>query len=139
MTHSPRLASLPTWLLSQAAARSHRVLHEHMVRAGATGYDYRVLAALGDAGPVSQADLGRSAALDRRDVTHTVRKLEARHLVMRQPDPSDARQTLVELTSAGKLMLERLDVVIHDVQKEVCRPLTAAQRGALLDLLRRLT
>lgn len=132
---SPRLVRLTTWQLSQAAARSHKVLHDRLARAGASGYDYRVLAALGDLGPLSQADLGRAAVLDRRDVTHTVRDLHARKLVTRRPDPSDGRQTLVELTAAGSSTLERLDLVLDEVQADVFAALTVDQRATLVDLL----
>ena len=136
---SPRLANLATWQLSQASARSHKVLHEHLAQAGASGYDYRVLAVLGDLGPVSQADLGRAAALDRRDVTHTVRDLHARQLVTRRADPRDGRQTLVELTAAGSSTLERLDLVLDEVQADVFAALTDGQLATLVDLLRQLS
>ena len=136
---SPRLANLATWQLSQASARSHRVLHARLAQAGASGYDYRILAVLGDLGPVSQADLGRAAALDRRDVTHTVRDLQARGLVTRRPDPRDGRQTLVELTAAGSSMLGRLDLVLDEVQAEVFASLTVDQRLTLVCLLQQLS
>jgi MarR family transcriptional regulator, lower aerobic nicotinate degradation pathway regulator len=138
VTLTPRLANLPTWLLSEAAARSHRVLQEHLAGAGVSGYEYRVLATLADLGQISQADIGRSSGLDRRDVTHTVRQLETRRLIGRNPDPRDARRILVELTNSGRLSLEQLDTVIRDVQRDVFEPLTATERSALLDLLRRL-
>ena len=136
---SSRLTKLATWQLSQAAARSHRVLHERLAAEGATGYGYRVLAALGDLGSASQADLGRAAALDRRDVTHTVRDLHARKLVTRRTDPSDSRLMLVELTTAGAAMLERLDLVVEEVQDEVLAGLTPAQRRTLVELLEKLS
>ncbi|MHB8499014.1 MAG: MarR family winged helix-turn-helix transcriptional regulator [Acidimicrobiales bacterium] len=136
---SPRLANLATWQLSHASARSRKVLHERLTQAGASGYDYRILAVLGDLGPASQADLGRAAALDRRDVTHTVRDLHARTLVTRRPDPRDGRQTLVELTAAGSSMLERLDLVLDEVQTEVFAGLTVDQRRTLANLLQQLS
>ncbi len=136
---SPWLARLATWQLSRASARSHKVLHDRLAEADASGYDYRVLAVLGDLGPVSQAELGRAAMLDRRDVTHTVRALQARRLVARQPDPRDARRMLVALTTAGRAMLARLDLVIDGVQREVFGALTADERRTLLALLQRLS
>lgn len=136
---SLRLTKLATWQLSQAAARSHRVLHERLAEEGATGYGYRVLAALGDLGPASQADLGRAAALDRRDVTHTVRDLDARKLVTRRADPGDGRLMLVELTTAGAAMLERLDLVVDEVQDVVLAGLTPGQRRTLVELLETLS
>lgn len=134
-----RLKKLLSWQLSQASARAHRVLSEYLDRAGATGYEYRVLATLGDLGQVSQADLGRASALDRRDVTHTVRELEERQLVTRKPDPGDARRTLVALSDDGNTMLERLDSVVNDVQDEVFASLDAVQRRTLLELLEQLS
>jgi DNA-binding MarR family transcriptional regulator len=139
MTHTPRLASLPTWLLSEAAVRSHRVLHEHLARADVSGYEYRALATLGDLGRISQADLGRASRLDRRDVTDTVRKLESRGFVSRALDPHDTRRILVELTASGRRTVKSLDAMVHDVQKEVLKPLTAVERRLLVDLLRRLS
>ncbi|MGH8995525.1 MAG: MarR family winged helix-turn-helix transcriptional regulator [Acidimicrobiales bacterium] len=136
---SPRLANLPTWQISQASARSHKVLHQRLAEAGSSGYEYRILAVLGDLGLASQADLGRAAALDRRDISHTVRGLEARKLVSRSADPSDARQTLVELTGVGNSLLQLLDRVVDEVQDEVFAPLAATQRRTLLHLLRRLS
>lgn len=135
---SPRLANLPTWQLSQASARAHRALHERLAEAGACGYEYRILVALRDLDRASQADLGRAAALDRRDVTHTLRGLEARKLISRSADPGDARRMLVELADAGESLLERLDRVVDEVQNEVFAPLTAIQRDTLLNLLQQL-
>ena len=139
MTHTPRLQKLATWQLSQASARAHRVLREHLGGEGVSGYDYRVLAALDDLGRLTQTDLGRAAGLDRRDVTHTVRGLEYRQLVDRQTDQGDSRRVVVELRKAGRVLLARLDVVMEEVQSEVLAPLTADQRETLFKLLRRLS
>lgn len=138
MTVTDRLSRLPTWQISQVAVRSHRLLHEHLARVGESGYGYRVLAALGDLGHVSQAELGRAAALDRHDVTHTIRELQARRLVTRRANPQDSRQSLVALTSAGRSRLARLDKTIEEIQEEVLAPLSARQRETLITLLQRL-
>ncbi len=139
MAYTRRLANLATWQLSEAAARAHRILREYLDGENANGYEYRVLAALGDLGQISQVDLGRATGLDRSDITHTVRKLEARRFVSRESDPRDARRSLVELTEAGRRMLVRLDKVIQLVQDEVFMPITDAEITVLLGLLRRLS
>lgn len=135
MPHASRLRELPSWLLSQAAARSHQLLTDQLAAVGASGYEYRVLAALGDGGRASQAEVGRAAALDRRDVTHTVRALESAGLLSRADDPDDARRLVVDLTSAGIERLAELDQVLADVQNDLLAPLTPAQRTQLLRLL----
>src|ERR1700730_1217386 len=60
-----RLAEKPTWLISETSRHAHRLLTEKLAEAGSRGYDYRVLAALQEFGPASQARLGRRTVMDR--------------------------------------------------------------------------
>lgn len=131
---------LPTWLLSRASQRGHRILHAALGELGATGYDYRVLSALAHApdGVAAQVDIGRVAALDRRDVTVTVRGLEAGGYVTRRRDPSDARVQRVALTDAGRARHRELELAALAAQDDVLSPLRASERARLLDLLAKL-
>ena len=131
------LASLPTWILSSAATRSHQALHQKLTEAGVNGYEYRCIAALADRGELSQVALGSAAALDPRDVTVTVRALEARGLVTRKADPEHGRRMLVSLTDEGRKAEVRLSRVIADVQDKVFERLSSEERSMLLELLGR--
>lgn len=134
---SSDLATLPTWILSSAATRSHHVLHALLARAGVNGYEYRCLSALAAAEQLSQTDLGAAASLDPRDVTYTVRDLEARSLVSRVKDPSHGRRQLVSLTREGRQTAERLADIMAEVQDAVFCNLTQKERATLLTLLER--
>ena len=105
---------------------------------GLRGYHYRLLAALEQWGPASQADLGRDTGIDRSDVTAVLGELEARELVERRVDPEHKRRKIVTITAAGMAELERLDRIVDDVQADVLVPLTPAQQGLFLDLLHRM-
>lgn len=129
--------SLPTWVLSAAATRSHRALHRRLAAAGVTGYEFRCLTALAATHHLSQTQLGDAAALDPRDVTQTVRALEARGLVARDRDPSHGRRLLVSLTTAGSRAAEQLVPVMDEVQDQVFGRLSAGERSTLLKLLER--
>ncbi len=133
-----RLRRLPTWMLSQAAVRAHRLLAEALSGSDARGHHFRLLAALHEQGPTNQATLGRRTALDRSDVAVGVDELEHRGLARRSPDPADGRRKLVQITDAGGRFLADLDSVIETVQDDVLRPLTTEQRRDFLDLLARL-
>jgi DNA-binding MarR family transcriptional regulator len=134
-----RVGDRPTWLISRVFSRSSgllsRAFEEH--GEGLRGYHYRLLAALEQRGPASQADLGRDTGIDRSDVTLVLGELEARGLVRRDVDPDHKRRKIVTVTAAGVEELGRLDRVVDGVQEAVLAPLTAAQRRQFLGLLRR--
>ena len=133
-----RLDSLPTWLLSRSSGRAHRLLADAFAAAGARGYHYRVLAALEDLGPASQATVGRRAEMDRSDVVATLNELEADDLVVRAPDPDDGRRKVVTITTAGKRRLKLLDAVVAEVQATLLAPLSSDERAQLISLLGRI-
>ena len=133
-----RLKAKSTWLISQVAARSHGLLTERLAAAGARGYHYRLLAALAEFGPSSQASLGRHTRMDRSDVVAAVSELAAQGLVERAADPADRRRNVVTLTPRGTVRLERLDQVLAAVQDELLAPLSGAERAELARLLARL-
>ncbi len=126
---------LLTWLLSQAAVHSHRVLHQRLGDTGFTGYEYRILSALADGEPLSQTELGQRAALDRSDVTASVRKLRVRGLVDGQADPNHGRRVIITLTTAGTRAWTITEQVMQGVQDEVFGSLSKPEREALRSLL----
>lgn len=132
-----RVHRLPTWLLSQASAHGHRLLSDALAAAGLRGYHYRLLSALEQFGPASQAELGRRTGIDRSDVVAALNELAAEHLVERAPDPADRRRNIVTLTPDGVRRLEDLDTVVSGVQDDLLAPLSPADRDRLADLLSR--
>ena len=133
-----RVAEMPTWLISRAYAHSHRLLTEGFASAGVRGYHYRLLAALEEFGPASQAALGRRTAIDRSDVVAALNELADGGLIERSRDPDDARRNVVTITPAGIAQLRTLDEVVAGVQERLLAPLSAADRTRLIALLRRL-
>jgi DNA-binding MarR family transcriptional regulator len=135
-----RIRDRPTWLISRAYARSHGLLNDGFAASG-TGlrsYHYRLLAALEESGPASQANLGRSTSVDRSDVVTVLSELERRGLIQRTVDPSNRRRNIVSITSAGSRQLRALDNVIDEVQEQVLAPLSPNERRQLTKLLRKL-
>jgi DNA-binding MarR family transcriptional regulator len=131
------LTTKPTWLISQVSARAHAVMAARLGTAGARGYHVRVLAALAEFGPASQAALGRRVDMDRSDVTATITELADAGLVERAADASDRRRNVITLTDAGLARLHALDAILGGVQDEVLAPLSADERSALVGLLTR--
>ena len=132
------LSQKPTWLISQISTHAHRLLTDRLATAGARGYHFRLLAALEEFGPASQARLGGRAGVDRSDVVAALNDLAARGMVERTPDPADRRRNIVTITPAGRAHLRQLDQLLAGVQDEFLAPLSPAERGQLVRLLTRI-
>lgn len=133
-----RLSGRPTWLLSRANARAQELLGAAFAAAGVRGYHFRLLAALDEHGPSSQAELGRVTGIDRSDVAVTLDDLAGEGLARRSPDPEDRRRNVITITDAGVTRLEALDAVLTGVQEAVLEPLASGERETLLRLLAKL-
>lgn len=133
-----RLTSKPSWLISQLSVHVKRLVSDGFAAASARGYHYRLLAALREFGPMSQATLGRRCGVDRSDVVVAVSELEGEGFVERAPDPADRRRNTVSITKAGEQQLRRLDRELDRVQEALLAPLSTDERATLTDLLGRL-
>lgn len=97
--------------------------------------DYAALTALREAGPLSQAGLGRRLSMDRSDMHAVIGVLLEQDLVARERDRSDRRRNVVELTGTGAAALARLDARVQAAQARLLAPLNAADRRELQRLL----
>jgi MarR family transcriptional regulator, lower aerobic nicotinate degradation pathway regulator len=131
------LKEKPTWLISQISAHAHRLLTERLATAGARGYHFRLLAALEEFGPASQASLGRHTEMDRSDVAAAVSELASQQLVRRVTDQTDRRRNIITITATGRAHLRRLDALLADVQDELLAPLSPGERRSLAGTLTR--
>jgi len=81
------------------------VLERRLVRdAGLSGADYRLLVPLSEApqGVLRSRDLGLMVGWERSRISHQVRRMEARGLLVREDCTEDARGSMVRLTEAGR-------------------------------------
>ena len=133
-----RLQGLASWRLSAAALVGDRLVNEALATEGVRKYHFRVLVALSDDGPLSQAELGRRLAIDRSDVAAIAAELEQRELLARTRDDRDRRRNVVTITPAGEAALARMDRAIAAAQTTLLAPLSGAEQRQLSELLGRL-
>ncbi len=133
-----RVAGRPTWLLSRTNLRAQDLLAAAFATEGLRGYHFRLLAALDQYGPSSQADLGRHTGIDRSDVVAALNELVDGGLARRQPDPDDGRRNVVTITRRGSSTLERLDAALDGVQDALLEPLSPKERTTFVRLLGKL-
>lgn len=105
---------------------------------GASGYHYRLLAALRESGPASQAALSARTGIDRSDIVAAINALEDKNVVRREPDPHDRRRNIITLTRTGKRRLTEFDAVLAEIQNDLVAPLTESERRQFVRLLTKL-
>jgi DNA-binding MarR family transcriptional regulator len=109
----------PNWLNRReerawrAFVYAHYQLELHLSRrlqeSGLSGADYEVLAVLSalDGDRMSARDLGNALVWEKSRVSHQVRRMEKDGLIAREPNPDDARSTMVCLLPAGLAAIEK--------------------------------
>ena len=94
---------------------------------------------LADVGETSQNQLGRLTAMDAATMQGVIKRLIARDLIERRPDPDDRRRLLLTLTKAGTALVAQATDRGHLITDQTLDPLSAGERQTFLKLLRRLT
>ncbi|GFE20977.1 MarR family winged helix-turn-helix transcriptional regulator [Streptomyces nigrescens] len=133
-----RIRALPSWLLGRAAARGHRLVADALAAEGMRMMHHAVLSAVAELGPVSQAELGRTLAIDPKDMVAIVNDLQKDGLVTRTPDPNDRRKNAVEISADGRRRLRRTQQLGDEANAELTATLTPAEREQLIALLTRI-
>jgi MarR family transcriptional regulator, lower aerobic nicotinate degradation pathway regulator len=132
-----RLDDKPTWLINRLYLRAHRLLAEGFAQAGSRGYHYRLLAALEQHGPTSQAELARATGIDRSDVVAALNELAEDRCVERTEDAADRRRNVITMTRRGSRKLADLEPVVAQAQLSLLAPLSRAERAQFLALMRK--
>jgi DNA-binding MarR family transcriptional regulator len=93
---------------------------------------------LADRGDLSQRQLIEIMDADKSTMVHLVDELERQKLVERRADSADRRAYAVHLTDAGRSRLVEAGALLKRVEQEFLSPLTARERAAFNDMLRRI-
>lgn len=134
MVDRPELGALLTGVVRKVIAGEEPILARHDL----TMWDHVVLTALADGPTPTQAELAATTGRDKTRLIRNLDRLQERGLVRRTPDPSDRRNKVVELTSAGRRTLESCRTEIAAMEDELLAGLPRADRAtferALMEL-----
>jgi DNA-binding MarR family transcriptional regulator len=95
---------IPYRMAITSNAVSTIIADEYRSQFGLTIPEWRIMAVLGDAGPLTQRDLVRATLMDKVAVNRASKVLEERALVRRDPNAADGRSHYLALTDAGAAM-----------------------------------
>jgi DNA-binding MarR family transcriptional regulator len=128
-------ATGPIVLLTQLARVVYRRSTVELV--GMRLRELGALAYLRDHQLASQHALSKALSLDANNCVLLLNDLEALHYVERRRDPVDRRRHLVELTTKGRVALERAERAQGSVEDEILGALDTEERSMLQRLLSR--
>ena len=138
MTEETREPHKHTGFLLRRAQQKHVATWQSVISGDTTSVQYGVLAVLARRSGIAQKEICEELDLDRSTVADICSRMEKNGLVSRTPAADDRRRNVLELTSAGKRELARLQPLVDDVQVAMTGTLTTAEHTQLRELLRKL-
>lgn len=125
------------FILRQVSQR-HSAIFAEGIGSDLTPTQWAALAKLYEIGPCSQNLLGRLTAMDAATIKGVIDRLTGRALTVTRADPEDGRRLIVQLTPAGRALVEVTIPRAHAVSETTLAPLDGEQRTRLIELLDRL-
>jgi DNA-binding MarR family transcriptional regulator len=110
---------LPYQLSTASNAVSGRIALEYRTRFGLSVPEWRVMAVLGDSGPLTQRDLTRRTLMDKVAVNRACRVLEERELAVREPNEHDGRSHMLALTEVGQAMHSQIMPLATEMERRI--------------------
>ena len=133
-----RLADFLPYQLSIASnAVSERIAAAYRSRFGLKVPEWRIMAVMGDAGPVTQRDLSALTLMDKVAVNRACKMLEGRGLAMREPNRDDGRSHHLALTDEGRDVYARIMPLAREMEAQLFAGFSAAERTQFASLLKR--
>lgn len=123
----PRL----TYVVGRLERVVRRQLDERLSPHGLTTPQYTTLSILRSPGVLSNARLARRALITPQSMSQILAALEEKGLIERTPDPGHGRILQVELSKAGRAVLDECDVVVDEIEQRMLEPLRARERTGL--------
>ncbi|MFC8828798.1 MarR family winged helix-turn-helix transcriptional regulator [Streptomyces sp. NPDC057137] len=123
------------WLLNRAWLGFGQRKTAALEAVGVNIKEHFVMVAL-MATPMTQLELSALVKIDKSVITATLDSLEAKGLVVREPDPRDRRVRRPTLTPEGRKACRRASAATEKVERGLLDLLEPAQRDVFLDVLR---
>ncbi len=84
----------------------------------------RVMMELSANGEMRMSELAKKLGINARTVTQFVDALERENYIVRIPDQSDRRATLLQLTGDARPLFEKAEIASYSIANELIKPLS---------------
>ncbi len=126
-------------LLRRAHQRHTAIFQDMIGDRNLTQLQFAALVKLRDLGEVSQNQLGRNTGMDAATMQGVIKRLSARGLIDRKPDPGDRRRLVLSLSEDGKRLIEAVIPRGKRISRATLEPLSDEERKVLVALLAKIS
>ena len=125
--------------LGRAMQAIERGVQPHLRESGLGLTEFGVLEVLYHKGPLALGEIRDRILVTGASTTYIVKKLEDRGLMRRRTSATDQRVVFGELTPKGRMLMDKVFPAHVDRLRQVTAGLSASEKRAAAQLLRRLT
>ena len=131
------LQHMPGHLIRRLQQAAVAIFHEEVAKHGIdlTPVQFAALAQVAEKPGLDQITLARLIAHDRTTIAGVVDRLVQKNFISRETNPTDRRAKILQLTSAGAVMVQAAMPVVEEAQHIILQGLDAHEREVLLSLL----
>ena len=133
-----KLYAMPGHLVRRAHQISTALFSDECAAFDLTSVQYAALHAIAQHKLVDATRLSALIAFDRSTIGDVLERMESKGWIERIPSETDRRVKLVQLSPAGRRLLERVGPAVQRVQERLLAPLAQADRETFLRLLSQL-
>lgn len=126
------------YLTNYLARLFSRALDERLASHGVAVGQFAILLLLWEEDGLTQAELGRRAAVEQPTIANTLIRMERDGLIQRQPDPADRRRAFISLTDHARKLEGPLTDAAQAVLAQAVIGVSPADQAVLLAGLRRM-
>ena len=126
-----------SFLLRRLQLRIYNRMIEGLGKFDVTPFQYMALSLASHSGKRSTADLARRFQITPQSMNEVVAALEAKELITRRESPDHRRILHVRLTAAGTRLLQKCDLEIDTIERNVFRGFTTAEVVEFREMLTR--
>jgi DNA-binding MarR family transcriptional regulator len=126
-----------SYVVARLERAIRQAINERVREHGLTTLQYTTLSVLGRRrGGLSNAQLARRSYVRPQSMSDVIEALEREGLIERTPHPNHRRVLPATLTAKGRRVLAVCDDAVAEMEEEMMRDLSPAQRSALLEALK---
>lgn len=135
----PEMKEFLGYCLSKLALFVRSKMDQSLSEFGVIAPQCAMMSLLSKVGPMTQIELAEYIAIDKATMVRMLDGLEERKYVTRETHATDRRAKTLKLSQAGEKVVAEFHQRRIAAENEILKPLTAAERKTLKELVRKLT